>query len=96
VKRWAYAPIDTFCGSCGATVPQGKPYLEVRITNVKPRYRCETCAGEPPNLEQLEADAVRLAARVVEPPSFVQVKYIAPKDLPFDPRMAQTGERDEA
>jgi hypothetical protein len=90
VKRWAYAPIDTFCGSCGATVPQGKPYLEVQITNVKTRYRCEKCAGQPVDVDQLEAAATR-TVEPTQPSGFFRFGDVAR----FDPRMAQTGEKDE-
>lgn len=91
MKRWVYADIGRRCGNCDAPVAAGTPILRLALPGVTAaKWRCETCAG-PPNVEQLEE-----AAKRVEPSRLAEYQFSqVTKNLPFDPRMAQTGERDE-
>ena len=60
MKRWTRAKGDTWCGRCSAVVASGEPLLVLELPNVARRpVRCASCAGEPVNVEQLEAEDVR-------------------------------------
>lgn len=71
--------------------------LRIELPHLKEnqiRFRCEQCAGEPVNVEHLEEAARRASAREITKPTFVRVADVK-ANLPFDARMAQTGERVE-
>ena len=106
MRTWTRAPSGgQLCGRCGQLVPESAPVLVVTSPTGKPWrfFRCPTCAGEPvpaaiPAREVASAMPLKVpplgrSGRVSPIRRPVPLATIA-KDLPFDARMAQTGERE--
>lgn len=56
MRHWERARIVEPCGGCGNPVKVDAPIQVITLVNVtKRRIRCEGCASEPVDLEQLEA-----------------------------------------
>lgn len=90
MKSWQRAPFATKCGSCGTVIREGDPLLVIAIANLQRRLRrCQGCAGEPVNWDEIAAAPAREPA---EPPSFRPVGELAKT---FDPRMAAAGKDPE-
>lgn len=53
MKDWQRAPLSSRCGSCGSPIPENDPMLKVQIGTLRPLSRCEDCAGQPVNWEQI-------------------------------------------
>jgi hypothetical protein len=65
VKRWTVVPhAGRCCGGCSATLAADTPVQVVVLPGVRglgrERYRCENCAGEPVNLEEVDLERARL------------------------------------
>lgn len=108
MKTWSHAPSGgQLCGHCGALIAAGAPLLTVTSPSGAPwrLFRCASCAGE--SVPATIVDAVTVPPAPVQVPDLghrpervvplrrpVPLAAIA-KGLPFDARMAQTGERDD-
>lgn len=106
MKAWILARWDgQLCGRCGQLVPASAPVQQVTSASGSWKaYRCRDCAGDAPpamiDASEPVAEAAAVAVptfgrrpRVVPPRRPVPLADIA-KGLPFDARMAQTGERE--
>ncbi len=70
MRRWTRAVQDTWCGFCSEVIAVGDPMLVKRVAGVTQEYRrCLTCAGEPVDEEQLEAEDVRAEATLSQNPA---------------------------
>lgn len=60
MRRWTRATQDTWCGFCSGIVHPGDPLLLIELPHVsRVQRRCRQCAGEPVNVDHLEAEDVR-------------------------------------
>ena len=108
MKTWTRAPSGgQLCGRCGQLVVEGSALLIVTGTSTWRFFRCAACAalslGESAPREIPAPEAV--TAPPLEVPPLGHSGRVSPirrpvplatiaKDLPFDARMAQTGERE--
>lgn len=89
MKTWRRATLTEPCGHCGKAIAEGAPELVIAIPGLSRRIvRCAGCAGEPVDEERL---AIQDEAQQAERPRFEFTG--ATRDL-FDPKLAQTGERE--
>lgn len=92
MKTWTRAAVLTKCGgTCrggDGYIKAGEPMLELRLVEMNVRkIRCVDCAGEQP-----PSDLPALLERsAIAPSPLVRDGVVK---LPFDARLAQTGERE--
>ena len=92
MRIWERNPAGTKCGGCGLQMAIGAPRQVITpdaSRSMKRKfYRCQKCGDEP-----APADLPPLTSRqvAIEPTPLVRAGMVK---LPFDYRMAQTGERE--
>lgn len=96
MKVWQRTRIEERCKGCGKPLPTGTSVQVVLLVDIPKRIiRCEGCAGEPANVDELEAFDVaeerRESSKPIERQTFEFTG--ATRDL-FDVKQAQTGERE--
>lgn len=48
MRTWRQSTIALRCGACGKPIAAGRPFLEIRLAEVKTwKVRCPECADEP-------------------------------------------------
>jgi hypothetical protein len=62
MKRWVRAIGDTWCGSCSDVIREKDPMLVIETGDGRKFRRCRSCAGEPPDVEQLEREDIQREA----------------------------------
>src|SRR3990167_4752424 len=94
MTRWTRAHLDTNCGRCGAPIPIGVPMLCLKTAGMRRELqRCEGCAGEPVDVEQIEAEDVRRDCETRErrPPTMLPPPRPRPEPRPRQAALAWRG-----